>query len=112
MYFKVPRTGFFKEIGPHRDGDMIDLLGGEPQHWLGSIDVKGARLLSAKRAVALPFAGWRLRELDPWIWLEENTVIMGCETEDGVFAVLDHQKPIIRKAPSQEATVDRPSGEQ
>lgn len=97
MYFKIPRTGFYKEVGPHRTGEILDLQCGQA-HYLGIVDLKGARLFPKKESVQLPFVGWRLEKTDPWSWLNPETVIIGCLVEEGVFAVIDRGKPILRRA--------------
>lgn len=96
MYFKIQRTGFYKEIGPHRDGEMLE-LDGEFLPWLGIIDRAGARSIPGCKPVALDFAGWKLRETDGWVWLREDVVIVGCRIQEGVMAVIEYRKPMLRK---------------
>lgn len=96
MYFKIPRTGFYKEIGPYRTGEILDLPSGQA-HYLGIVDLKGAKLFPDKEPVQMPFVGWKLEKTDPWSWLNQDTVIIGCLVEEGVFAVIDRRKPILRR---------------
>lgn len=96
MYFKIPRTGFYKEIGPHRTGEILDLPNGQV-HYLGIVDLKGAKLFPEKEPVHMPFVGWKREQMDSWSWLSPGTVIIGCLVEEGVFAVIDRGKPILRR---------------
>jgi hypothetical protein len=101
MYFKQYHNCYFRELGPHPDGGvMIEIAPGQFAKYQGCIDRSIARILPGAQQIALDFAGWRLRELDAWQWLSEDQALVGCLIEQGVLAVLDHQRPLIKKRSS------------
>jgi hypothetical protein len=99
MYFKQRYNCYFREIPPLRNGLIICVGDDEWVPWLGCIDRSVARLLPGARQIPLDFDGWRVRELDAWIWLMPGTRIVGCVIDLGVFAVTEFQKPLLKRVP-------------
>jgi hypothetical protein len=96
MYFKQRYNCYFRELGPHPDGVILEIAPDQFAKYQGCIDRSVARILPGAREIALDFAGWRLRELDAWQWLSDDRALVGCLIEQGVFAVLDHQRPLVK----------------
>lgn len=97
MYFKQRYNCFFRELLGHRDGVVLEIAPDEFSTWLGCIDRSVARTLPGAREIALDFSGWRLLQLDAWQWLDDDKAIVGCVIKEGVFAVLDYQRPLLKK---------------
>jgi len=96
VYFKQRYNCYFREIGPHRDGIVLELQEDVFADYLGTIDRLVARILPGAKEVALDFSGWRLRELDRWEWIADDCAFVGCLIEQGVFVVLDYQRPLLK----------------
>lgn len=99
MYFKQWFNCFYRTIGPHREGLWLELEPDKFAEWLGTIDRAVARTLPGAREVPLDFKGWKLGELDRWEWISESVSFVGCLTDLGVFAVLEYQKPLLKRRP-------------
>lgn len=64
--------------------------------WLGVISRDTARSLEGARQVKLQISGWRHSVMQNWNWLPDGTAIVGCETDEGVYAVMDRDQPVIK----------------
>lgn len=56
-------------------------------HFMGFIARRHARALSGAVSVRLVCHGWRLSQLDNWIYLDADKCVMGCMVDCGVYAV-------------------------
>ncbi|ARM86334.1 hypothetical protein [Marinobacter salarius] len=102
MYFKRRFNCFFQQVSPHRSGVILEVKPELFAEYLGTIDRSVARLIPGAREISLgyaEFAGWRLSELDRWQWISDGQAFVGCLINQGVFAVIDRQKPLIKKSP-------------
>lgn len=99
VYFKQRYNCYFRQIGPHRNGIQLELQQDQFAEWLGTIDRSVAKIMPGAKEVPLDFSGWRLGELDKWQWISENVSFVGCLIEGGVFAVVDYEKPLLKRRP-------------
>ena len=98
MQFKEHYNCYLRVLEAHRMGGVyIEVSKGTFAEWLGAIDRSVAKTLPGARQIPLNFAGWRFSELDSWTWLKEDLRIVGCYTDIGVFAVLDFNKPLLKR---------------
>ncbi|KXS55291.1 MAG: hypothetical protein AWU57_277 [Marinobacter sp. T13-3] len=101
MIFRARYNAVYRDISGCADpGVMVSYLQSdgqrsEPVAWLGAIDRRVARHLNT-RQVILEIEGWRFNELDRTIWLGVGQYVVGGLVEDGVFAVTDRRRPLLK----------------
>lgn len=72
--------------------------------WLGIIDRRIARMLPGAHQVPLRISAWRTDVLNDWIWVPRGCLAVGCETPEGVLAVVDGSKLLLKRYNSRAPT--------
>lgn len=102
MLFKYRYNCIYRELRPVRDGTVIEIAPDWIVPWLGLIDRCVARALVdslGAEEVSLSYAGfqgWKLGELDSWIWISDQETFVGCVIEQGAFVVTDAKTPLLK----------------
>jgi len=98
----------YRPLGPLRDGTTLEIERDLIVPWLGFIERDIARSwgpLVDAREVSLEYAGvegWRRGELDAWQWINKaSETFVGFLVSEGVFAVVERGKPLLKRLPSQ-----------
>lgn len=106
MFLRYRMNMIYRDLGPLRDGTVLEV---EPEvivKWLGFIERDIARawadVLNAREVSLTKFArvhGWKASELDQWQWIEDHESFVGFLVEQGVFAVVERGQPLLKRMP-------------
>lgn len=106
MYLRYKQNMVYKDLGPLRDGTVLEVEPDLIVKWLGFIERDIARswtdLVGAKEVSLTRYAkvhGWKGKELDAWKWIGEGESFVGFLVEHGVFAVVDRGQPLLKRLP-------------
>lgn len=103
MELKRRRGGAYFSLWPGASRDPIGIVVNgyiEDVLWLGTVDRALARHLVPRDPVLLDIEAWRRDLLEPYTWLPAYTFVVGVRLEEGVAAVLDNRKPMLRRQSS------------
>lgn len=100
MMLKRRFNAVYRDYPPYRTGDLVGVLANNAQPelemWLGVIDRRVARQMPDAVEVFLDFEAYRLSLLDKTQWLGPNVAVVGCKISEGVLAVTDGKKPLVK----------------
>lgn len=106
MFLRYRLNMAYRDLGPLRDGTVLEVAPDQIVHWLGFLERDLARAWMARldaREVSLTSCArveaWKAGELDAWQWLDASQSFVGFLVEQGVFAVVERGKPLIKRLP-------------
>ncbi len=107
MQLRYKLNTIYRTLGPLRDGTTIEIAPDHIVYWLGFIERDHARswkkLLRADQVALSTYAavhGWRKSELDAWQWIDSSQTFVGFLVPEGVFAVVERGRPLLKLAPA------------
>ena len=90
-----------------RDGTFLEVEPDNFAEWLGFIERDVARswgsVLNAREVPLSTYAkleAWRSGELASWNWIDKSKTFVGFLVAEGVFAVVERGKPLLKRKPS------------
>lgn len=100
MYLRYRMNCIYRPLGPLRDGTTLEIERDLIVPWLGFIERDIAR--SWGPLVDARVEGWRRGELDAWQWINKaSETFVGFLVSEGVFAVVERGKPLLKRLPSR-----------
>jgi len=106
VYLRYRMNMAYRDLGPLRDGTVLEIAPDKIVHWLGYIERDLAREwaspLGAQEVSLTSYAkveGWKASELDGWQWLGPGQTFVGFLVRQGVFAVVERGKPLVKRLP-------------
>lgn len=100
MLLRRKMNTVYRDSPSWRDGSMVGIyVDGDIEmvSWLGTVErVIAARLPNARK-VRLDFEGWRRDITDAIVWLNKGEFVVGVMLGDGVFAVTEYSRPLIKR---------------
>lgn len=82
-------------VGVYREGAL------EMVSWLGTVERSVAARIPNAKKVRLDFEGWRRDITDAIVWLSPGEFVVGVMLDDGVFAVTEYSRPLIKQTGRQ-----------
>jgi hypothetical protein len=110
MEFRRRHNDYYATLFAAGSRDTIGVVtaaGIESELWLGICDRVVVRLLPGVESVLLDIQAWRKTLVEPYERLPACTYMVGARIEGGVLAVVDGQRPMIRRVSGREDMLGR-----